>query len=166
VERIGFIGVGEISKAMVEGLSDGTEEAPPISLSPRNAATAAELAERFPNAMVRKDNQEVVDHSDIVLIALRRADRHDALAGLRISAEKTIVNVIPGVAADELRRILRAPKRPSWPPSRSPPCANAPPSPSSTPPTLWPRRSSTGSAAPSPSPTRPPTTCSPHSPAP
>ncbi|HEY1094384.1 MAG TPA: NAD(P)-binding domain-containing protein, partial [Glycomyces sp.] len=80
MERIGFIGVGEISKAMVEGLSDGSEEAPPISLSPRNAATAAELAERFPNAVVRKDNQEVVDHSDIVLIALRRADRHDALA--------------------------------------------------------------------------------------
>jgi pyrroline-5-carboxylate reductase len=106
VERIGFIGVGEISKAMVEGLSDGAQEAPPISLSPRNAGIAAELAERFPNAVVRKDNQEVVDHSDIVIIALRRADRHDALAGLRISAEKTIVNVIPGVAADELRRIL------------------------------------------------------------
>jgi pyrroline-5-carboxylate reductase len=106
VERIGFIGVGEISKAMVEGLCDGAEEAPQISLSPRNAGTAAELAERFPNAVVRKDNQEVVDHSDVVLIALRHADRHDALAGLRISADKTIVNVIPGVAADELRRIL------------------------------------------------------------
>lgn len=107
VERIGFIGVGEISSAMVEGLSRGVEAPPPISLSPRGAATAAALAERYPNVQVRASNQEVADHSELVVLAVRRADRHEALAGLRIGAEATIVNVIPGVPQAELRDLLR-----------------------------------------------------------
>lgn len=106
MERIGFIGVGEISGAMVEGLSDGVAAPPPISLSPRGAATGAALAAKYANVQVRASNQEVADHSDLVVIAVRRADRHDALDGLRIGARQTIVNVIPGVSADELRGLL------------------------------------------------------------
>jgi pyrroline-5-carboxylate reductase len=105
VERIGFIGVGEIGSAMVEGLCDGPE-APPISLSPRGARNAADLAGRYPNVEVCADNQEVADRSDLVVIAVRRRDRHEALAGLTIGAEKTVVNVIPGVSGDELRELL------------------------------------------------------------
>jgi pyrroline-5-carboxylate reductase len=106
VERIGFIGVGEISKAMVEGLSEGVEQPPPVDLSPRGAAIAAELAAKYPNAVVRESNQDVADHADVVVLAVRHADRRDALEGLRIDAAKTVVNVIPGVGHDELRELL------------------------------------------------------------
>lgn len=106
MERIGFIGVGEISSAMVAGLSDGIDAPPPISLSPRGAATAAALAGQYQNVQVRASNQEVADHADLIVIAVRRADRHAALAGLRIGAEKTVVNVIPGVSETELRELL------------------------------------------------------------
>ncbi|MFG3338289.1 NAD(P)-binding domain-containing protein [Glycomyces sp. NPDC048151] len=106
MERIGFIGVGEISGAMVEGLSGGVATPPQISLSPRGAATGAALAAKYPNVRVRASNQEVVDHADLVVIAVRHADRHEALAGIEIAPEKTIVNVIPGVAAAELRDLL------------------------------------------------------------
>lgn len=105
MERIGFIGVGEISKAMVEGLCSSSE-APPINLSPRGAAIAAELAGRYANVEVCADNQEVVDRSDLVVIAVRRRDRNEALAGLDVAADKTVVNVIPGVPHDELRDLL------------------------------------------------------------
>ncbi|MDA1361215.1 NAD(P)-binding domain-containing protein [Glycomyces luteolus] len=106
MERIGFIGTGEISKAMVEGLCDGAETPPGIDLSPRGAATAAELAAAYPNVTVRTGNQEVADHADIVVLAVRRADRREALTGLRIGADKTVINVIPGVPHEELRELL------------------------------------------------------------
>ncbi len=48
----GFIGVGAIARAMVEGLSDGRPDAPEICLSPRNAKIAADLAARFPVEIV------------------------------------------------------------------------------------------------------------------
>ncbi|MGW0732231.1 NAD(P)-binding domain-containing protein [Streptomyces sp. NPDC002851] len=52
------------------------------------------------------DNQEVVDRSEVVIIAVRRTDRHEALAGLRVDGDKTVINVMAGVGNDELRHIL------------------------------------------------------------
>ncbi|WP_433515189.1 NAD(P)-binding domain-containing protein [Nonomuraea sp. CA-143628] len=106
MQRIGIIGVGEIGRAMVDGLCDGIEEPPEIYLSPRGARTAAELSERYESVQVCADNQEVVGRSEIVIIAVRRPDRHEALAGLRVDDGKIVVNVMAGVGNDDLRRTL------------------------------------------------------------
>ncbi|MEU6991039.1 NAD(P)-binding domain-containing protein [Streptomyces sp. NPDC046465] len=106
MKRIGIIGVGEIGRALVTGLCDGDEKTPEVFLSPRGARTAAELSARYEGVRVCADNQEVVDHSDVVIVAVRRQDRYEALNGLRVDDDKIVVNVMAGVANDELRRIL------------------------------------------------------------
>ncbi|MGO4748567.1 NAD(P)-binding domain-containing protein [Streptomyces sp. 2MCAF27] len=112
VKRIGIIGVGEIGRAIVTGLCDGAEAAdgadgpPEVFLSPRGARTAAELSERYKGVRVCADNQQVVDRSEIVLIAVRGQDRHEALAGLWVADDKIVVNVMAGVGNDDLRRTL------------------------------------------------------------
>lgn len=106
VKRIGIIGVGEIGRAIVTGLCDGGDEPPQVFLSPRGAATAAELAGRYESVQVCADNQDVVERSEVVIIAVRARDRHEALAGLRVGADKTVVNVMSGVANDDLRHLL------------------------------------------------------------
>ncbi|WP_199546454.1 NAD(P)-binding domain-containing protein [Streptomyces sp. N35] len=106
MKRIGLIGVGEIGRALVEGLCEGVDEAPEVYLSPRGAGTAAELAGRYRTVRVCSDNQAVVDSSEIVLIAVRRDQRHQALAGLRVHGDRTVVNVMAGVRNDELRKTL------------------------------------------------------------
>ncbi|MFG2888175.1 NAD(P)-binding domain-containing protein [Streptomyces sp. NPDC048248] len=106
MKRIGVIGVGEIGRALVTGLFDGGDESPEVFLSPRGARTAAELSARYEGAMVCVDNQEVVDRSEVVFIAVRRQDRQEALAGLRVSDDKIVVNVMAGVGNDDLRRTL------------------------------------------------------------
>ncbi|MER7172773.1 NAD(P)-binding domain-containing protein [Streptomyces mesophilus] len=106
MKRIGLIGVGEIGRALVEGLCEGVGEAPEVFLSPRGAGTAAELAGCHRTVRVCADNQAVVDSSEIVLIAVRREQRHEALAGLRVDGDKTVVNVMAGVRNDELRKSL------------------------------------------------------------
>ncbi|MES9505767.1 NAD(P)-binding domain-containing protein [Streptomyces sp. NPDC000609] len=73
---------------------------------PRGARTAAELSERYEGVRVCADNQEVVDRSELVIIAVRRQDRHEALAGLEVADDRTVINVMASVANDELRRIL------------------------------------------------------------
>ncbi|MGW7275789.1 NAD(P)-binding domain-containing protein [Streptomyces sp. NPDC054864] len=105
-KRIGIIGVGEIGRAVVTGLCDGDDESPEVFLSPRGARTAAELAARYEEVEVCADNQEVVDRSEVVIIAVRAKDRHDALDGLRVAGDKTVINVMAGVANDDLRRTL------------------------------------------------------------
>ncbi|MCD0445020.1 NAD(P)-binding domain-containing protein [Glycomyces sp. A-F 0318] len=106
MQHIGIIGAGEIGRAIVEGLCDGSEAAPEVHLSPRGARTAADLSSRHASVRVCADNQEVVDRSGIVIIAVRRDDRHEALAGLRVGGDKVVVNVMAGVATDDLRRTL------------------------------------------------------------
>lgn len=105
MQRVGIIGVGEIGRAVVMGLRHEGGTTPEIFLSPRGARTAAELASNHPGVHVCGDNQEVVDNSDLVIIAVRRQDRHDALAGLKIEG-KIVVNVMAGVANDDLRQTL------------------------------------------------------------
>ncbi|HEX6358787.1 NAD(P)-binding domain-containing protein [Actinophytocola sp.] len=106
MNRVGIIGVGEIGHAMVVGLCDGDDDSPEVYLSPRSARTAAELAERYESVAVCTDNQTVVDRADLVIIAVRRDDRHDALAGLRVDDDKIVVNVMSGVSNDDLRQTL------------------------------------------------------------
>jgi pyrroline-5-carboxylate reductase len=106
MRSIGIIGVGEIGRAITEGLCDGAERPPEVLLSPRGARTAAELSERYATVRVCADNQAVVDRSDIVIIAVRGPDRHDALAGLTVDDTTIVVNVMSGVGNDDLRRTL------------------------------------------------------------
>ncbi|MFJ6084399.1 NAD(P)-binding domain-containing protein [Streptomyces sp. NPDC092369] len=108
MKPVGIIGVGEIGRALVTGLGEGEGEAPAVFLSPRGARTAAELAARYDGVHVCADNQQVVDSSELLIIAVRRQDRHEALAGLRVGGDKVVVNVMAGVGNDDLRRTLAA----------------------------------------------------------
>lgn len=106
MERIGIIGVGEIGRAIVTGLHQGGGAAPRVFLSPRGARTAAELSARYEGVEVCADNREVADRAEIVILAMRREHRHEALAGVRVGGEKVVVNLMAGVGNDDLRRVL------------------------------------------------------------
>ncbi|SPT64175.1 NAD(P)-binding domain-containing protein [Actinomadura madurae] len=106
MKRIGIIGVGEIGRAIVTGLCDGDDEPPAIFLSPRGTGTVAELSERFEGVWVCADNQDVANRSEVVIIAVRRQDRGEALTGLRVEGDKPVVSVMAGVGIDDLRQTL------------------------------------------------------------
>jgi pyrroline-5-carboxylate reductase len=103
---IGFIGAGAIASAIVEGLCEGRDDAPGVFLSPRGASVGAELSRRYPSVHVCADNQEVVDRSHVVVIAVRVPDRAEALAPLTIGDDKVVISAMAGVSLAELRELL------------------------------------------------------------
>ncbi len=87
MDCIGFIGTGTITEAVVSGLCTLAEPPARIMVSPRNAARAQSLSERFQQVTVAPDNQSVVDSSDVVCIAICPGIANDVLEALELPRE-------------------------------------------------------------------------------
>ncbi|NMG46144.1 pyrroline-5-carboxylate reductase [Aromatoleum toluvorans] len=105
--RLGFIGTGVITKAIVTGLIRSSWSFDRIFLSPRNAATAAELAALDPRVQTCASNQEVLDSSDVVCIAVVPQIVADVLRELHFEARHHVISFVPGTPVEELNRLLR-----------------------------------------------------------
>jgi len=96
--KIGFIGIGKIASAVIEGLN--TSEAASVGLeifvSPRNEGLSTSLAAKYSGTVRRMStNQEVLDRSNVVVIALRPAMAVDVLKTLSFQPRHTVVSLIP-----------------------------------------------------------------------
>ncbi len=100
--RLGFIGTGTITTAMVTGLCTAAETPEHILVSPRNAERAAALAEAFQQVAVAKDNQEVIGGSDWVFLAVLPKMAQEVLSPLRFGSDQRIVSLIATLSAAEL----------------------------------------------------------------
>ncbi|MCG5478461.1 pyrroline-5-carboxylate reductase [Sinorhizobium alkalisoli] len=101
--RIGFVGTGAITEAMVTGIVGSAPAVAQIVVSPRNAEIAARLASRFPSVQVATNNQQVVDASDILFLAIRPQIAEEVIRELAFRKGQTIVSV---VAATDRARLL------------------------------------------------------------
>lgn len=115
--RIGIIGVGEIASAIVEGAcstagrTDEPSEHPDFFLSPRNADRSSRLASDFDGVEVCDSNQDVVDRSELIILAVLPEQTESVLSELDIPSDRTIVSAVAGVATDVLAELL--PQKPT-----------------------------------------------------
>jgi pyrroline-5-carboxylate reductase len=104
--RLGFIGVGTIAEALITGMCAGGELRGTFLLSPRNADIAKRLAERFSSVEVARDNQSVVDASDIIFLAVRPQVAVDVLGALKFRKDQCIVSLIATFDVARLRTLV------------------------------------------------------------
>jgi pyrroline-5-carboxylate reductase len=104
--KLGFIGTGNITAALVEGFCTLPGCVYDITVSPRNAAKAQFLAARFAPVQVAGDNQAVVDTSEIVFLALRPQIAESVLRELRFQEDQTIVSLIGATAVARVRDMV------------------------------------------------------------
>ncbi|MFN3992616.1 MAG: pyrroline-5-carboxylate reductase [Tabrizicola flagellatus] len=95
--RLGFIGTGNITAAIVEGLGGG------VVLSPRGAAMAADLAARFPDVTVAESNQAVVDQCDMVVLAIRPQVAEEVVRSLRFRAGQKLLSLVAATPVEVIR---------------------------------------------------------------
>ena len=106
VVRLGFIGTGSIAAAVVEGFC--TSGMPcSIQLSPRNEQRGRALEARFPQVRRAASNQEVLDRSEVVLLALRPGVAPEVMEGLRFRADHTVLSFIPVIPRATLAALAR-----------------------------------------------------------
>jgi pyrroline-5-carboxylate reductase len=103
--RLGFIGCGTITGAIVTGLnSSGHGE--PIVVSPRSAQVAASLACRFANVTVAASNQEVLDACEVAVLAVRPQVMTAVLPELRFRADHQVISLIATASLAYLRTAI------------------------------------------------------------
>jgi pyrroline-5-carboxylate reductase len=99
--RLGFIGVGVITDAVVQGLHAAGNAGHEIHLSPRSEARSRALAARYKHVIREDSNAAVAAKSDIVFLAVRPQQIPD-LVGLQFRAEQTVVSFLAGTPIDQL----------------------------------------------------------------
>lgn len=94
-QRIGILGVGIISSALIRGFCTADCAEMHFYLSPRNAEKAAALATEFPEQItVCSSNQEVVDNADWVFLTLLPAHGEEILTALTFRPEQKILTIM------------------------------------------------------------------------
>ncbi|QUQ64706.1 NAD(P)-binding domain-containing protein [Kutzneria sp. CA-103260] len=99
----GFVGTGEITAAIVAGLSTGVADPPAVLLSPRGRDVGRELASRFPNVRVCESNQGVLDSATVIVLAVRPPMAQDVLAELSFQPRHVVLSALAGVRLEQLR---------------------------------------------------------------
>jgi pyrroline-5-carboxylate reductase len=92
--KLGFVGTGAITTAIVTGLSSASADQHAIRLSPRNANIASQLATRFPHVSVASSNQDVLDSSDIIVLAVRPQVATNVVSELRFRPDHHVISLI------------------------------------------------------------------------
>ncbi len=99
--RLGFLGTGEITAAMVRGLKGQGHQ---ILVSPRNAAMAAGLAAEVAEVTIAP-NEDVVAGSDVVFLCLLARVADEVLPGLPFRADQTVISVMVDAPIAVLQRL-------------------------------------------------------------
>ncbi|WP_112436920.1 pyrroline-5-carboxylate reductase [Rhizobium sp.] len=107
--KIGFVGTGTITEAMVKGMLGSSLDLSKITVSPRNGEIAARLAASSPLVEIGADNQAVVDAADILFLAIRPQISEEVTRGLRFRAGQSVVSVIAATDRAKLEDWIDAP---------------------------------------------------------
>ncbi|HKT99016.1 MAG TPA: pyrroline-5-carboxylate reductase [Paraburkholderia sp.] len=104
--RIGFVGTGVITKAVVTGWLRSGMAWDRITLSPRGEKTSAELAALDERIRIGASNQDVLDASDVVCLAVVPQIADEVLRELKFDSRHHVLSFIAGIALAKLERLV------------------------------------------------------------
>lgn len=102
-KRLGFVGTGAIVEAVITGICRTDLGEMPIVISPRNAEIAGRLAERHANVSIGSDNQDVLDRSDIVVLAVLPQIIEAVTTALNFRPDHHVISFVAATSLENLR---------------------------------------------------------------
>lgn len=102
--RIGVIGVGTISTNVIEAMQK-LNTSHTFYLSPRSEQRSSDLANKYENCIQLNSNQEVVDHSDIVIVGVLPKQVDEVLNNLTFQTDQIIASFVAGRPPSEIKKL-------------------------------------------------------------
>jgi len=104
-ELIAFVGGGNMAASLIGGLLAAGHPASRLRVAVRTADSAARLRQRF-GVETLTDSAQAIAGADVVVLAVKPQQMAEALRGLRVEADATVISVAAGVRVATLAQWL------------------------------------------------------------
>tara|TARA_Y100000816_G_scaffold269267_1_gene232079 strand:- start:591 stop:1358 length:768 start_codon:yes stop_codon:yes gene_type:complete len=105
--RIGFLGTGKIASSVIVGICNSKINFKEILISPRNKKIALSLKKRFKKVTISKNNQELIDNSKWVFLAITPTVGRKIIKNLKFRSNQTVVSFISTITIPELKKMIK-----------------------------------------------------------
>ena len=105
--NIGFLGSGHITSSIIEGIFKSKIKIKKIFISPRNKSISKKLSKRFKKVIVSNNNQQVIDRSSWVFLAVTPNVGNKILKRLSFNKSKKVISLISTININRLKKITK-----------------------------------------------------------
>ena len=105
--KIGFIGTGKITSSIIYGIFKSKLKISKIYISPRNKSIAKKLSKKFKAVKIAKNNQEIIDNSSLIFLALTPTVGLKILNTLKFTSAKKIISFIATISLSSLKKLTK-----------------------------------------------------------
>ena len=105
--KLGFIGTGEITKAVVIGVLSSKIKFKKIYLSKRNSKVSSFLTKKSKKIQIEKNNQLLINKSDWVFLAVTPKVGNKIIKKLHFKKKQTIISFISTIQLPKLKKLIK-----------------------------------------------------------
>ena len=103
---LGFLGTGRISSSVIEGIFKSNLKIKKIYISSRNRAIANKLSKRFKKITITRNNQQLIDKSNWVFLAVTPKVGNKILRKLHFKKKQKIISFISTINLAQLKKLI------------------------------------------------------------
>ena len=105
--RLGFIGTGQISKAVILGILKSKIKYSKIFISKRSPKISKLLSKKSKKIIIYDDNQKILDSSDWIFLALTPKVGNEIIKKLIFKKKHLIISFISTIKMKDLKKLIR-----------------------------------------------------------
>ena len=105
--KLGFVGTGKITSAVITGICTSKISFQKILVSPRNKNIAQKLKKRFRKVDIAKTNQEIVDKCNWIFLAVTPKVGEKIIPQLKFKSNQKIVSFISTINLAQLKKLIK-----------------------------------------------------------
>ena len=104
--KLGFIGVGNISSDVINGILKSKISFSKIILSPRNKINSKKLKKKSNKIIIAKNNQDVIDKSDWVFLSVLPKVGNKIIPSLNFKSNQYVISFISTIKFKDLKNMI------------------------------------------------------------
>ena len=105
--KLGFIGTGKITSAVVNGICSSNISYKKIIISHRNKSIAQSLKKKFKKITISKDNQKIVNTCDWIFLSVIPTVGEKIIKDLKFKSNQTIISFISTISLKQLKKAIK-----------------------------------------------------------